>query len=358
MSAILDPAAPSHSLHPLPPSNAPRREEESARPRWTLPLGARQALFFCAAAFCLTPWASPPMALTIGAVLALTHENPFARLGKRISSTLLQVCVVLLGFGMDLPVVLRAGASGAGFAAVTIAATLGLGWWLGRALNILPKTSALISAGTAICGGSAIAAVGSVIGVAEGEITVAMGTVFILNAVALYLFPVLGRALGMSQGQFGTWAGVAIHDISSVVGAASHYGLSALQTATAVKLSRALWIVPVACGAAYAFRPAKSAARNVDPEALPAEKPRVKVPWFVGFFLSASVLRSYVPGVAEAAPALSHTATVGLTLTLFLVGAGLSAKTLRQVGWRPLLQGVTLWVFISAASLGFILHFV
>ena len=199
---------------------------------------------------------------------------------------------------------------------------------------------------------------GSVIGVAEGEITVAMGTVFILNAVALYLFPVLGHAMGMSQAQFGTWAGVAIHDISSVVGAASHYGLSALQTATAVKLSRALWIIPVAFGAAYAFRPGKHLIESTTTNTAPAEKPKVKVPWFVGFFLLASVLRSYVPGVAAAAPTLSHTATIGLTLTLFLIGAGLSAPTLRSVGWRPLLQGVVLWVFISVASLGIILRFV
>ena len=328
-----------------------------AATRWSLPLGARQTLFLCCAALCLTPWASPPIALTLGAVLALTDENPFAHLGKALSGRLLQVCVVMLGFGMDLPVVLRAGANGAGFAALTIAATLALGWWLGRALGIRPKTSALISVGTAICGGSAIAAVGSVIGVAEGEITVAMGTVFILNAVALYVFPVMGHALHLSQAQFGTWAGVAIHDISSVVGAASRYGLSALQTATAVKLSRALWIIPMAFGAAYAFRPPTGAAANHDDMAR-AEKPSVKVPWFVGFFLLASVLRSYVPGVAHAAPVLSHTATVGLTLTLFLIGSGLSAQTLRRVGWRPLLQGVLLWVFISVSSLGIIMHFV
>ncbi len=329
----------------------------TSRLRWTMGLGARQTLFFCAAAFCLTPWASPPIALTLGAILALTHENPFAHLGKRVSASLLQVCVVLLGFGMDLSTVLRAGASGAGFAALTIATTLVLGWWLGRILGILPKTSALISAGTAICGGSAIAAVGAVIGVADGEITVAMGTVFILNAAALYLFPVLGHALGLSQTQFGTWAGVAIHDISSVVGAASHYGLDALQTATAVKLSRALWIVPVAFGAAFAFRP-RAAAANPAGNGTPTEMPRVKVPWFVGFFLLASVLRSYVPGVAATAPALSHAATVGLTLTLFLIGAGLSGSMLRSVGWRPLLQGVLLWIFISVASLGIIMRFV
>ncbi len=316
----------------LPPRLSRLVPSAPATARWSPPLGARQTLFLCAAAFCLTPWASPPIALTLGAILALTHENPFAHLGKALSGHLLQVCVVLLGFGMDLPVVLRAGANGAGFAALTIAATLGLGWWLGKLLGILPKTSALISAGTAICGGSAIAAVGSVIGVAEGEITVAMGTVFILNAVALYLFPVLGHAMGMSQAQFGTWAGVAIHDISSVVGAASHYGLSALQTATAVKLSRALWIIPVAFGAAYAFRPARTARRDAGG---PGREAQGQVPWFVGFFLLASVLRSYVPGVAHAAPALSHTATTGLTLTLFLIGAGLSAtRCAASVGVR------------------------
>ena len=350
----------------MPPSPAPLAPaapsipaEVPSRRRWPLSLGTRQTLFLCAAAFCLTPWASPPLALTLGVFLALACEHPFARLGRALSGRLLQVCVVLLGFGMDLPVVLRAGANGAALAAVTIAATLGLGWWLGRLLGILPRTSALIAAGTAICGGSAIAAVGSVIGVAEGEITVAMGTVFILNAVALYLFPALGHALGLSQAQFGTWAGVAIHDISSVVGAASHYGLDALQTATAVKLSRALWIIPVAFGAAYAFRPGKTAvAAPAGAGAIPAQRPTVRVPWFVGGFLLASVGRSYVPGVAVAAPTLSQVATTGLCLTLFLVGAGLSARTLRQVGWRPLLQGTLLWVFISLASLAIIVRFV
>ena len=358
MSAVLDSTLTvSARQQPLLTPTRPLPPPARSPLRWTPPLGARQTLFLCTAAFCLTPWASPPIALTLGAFLALTHENPFAHLGKALSGRLLQVCVVLLGFGMDLPVVLKAGANGAGFAALTIAATLALGWWLGKLLGIRPKTSALISAGTAICGGSAIAAVGSVIGVAEGEITVAMGTVFILNAVALYLFPVLGHALHLSQAQFGTWAGVAIHDISSVVGAASHYGLSALQTATAVKLSRALWIIPVAFGAAYVFRPRLDAAAGND-GAAPADQPKVKVPWFVGFFLLASVLRSSVPGVAAAAPVLSHAATTGLTLTLFLIGAGLSARTLRCVGWRPLLQGVLLWVFISVASLGIIMRFV
>jgi len=255
------------SIHPRPhPLTAKlgrsASPENSVHRRWlfhpeTLPQDVRQALFIAAAAFCLTPWVSPPLALALGAILALTHENPFAHLGKKVSAKLLQVCVVFLGFGMDLPVVLRTGLQGAGFAAATIAMTLGLGWALGKRLGIDRKVSALISAGTAICGGSAIAAVGSVIGVAESEISVAMGTVFILNAVGLYAFPVVGHALGLTQVQFGTWAGIAIHDISSVVGASAHYGLDALQTATAVKLSRALWIIPVA----WAQRPSSERTR-------------------------------------------------------------------------------------------------
>jgi uncharacterized integral membrane protein (TIGR00698 family) len=336
----------------------PTCTENASRRRWlfhpeALPLGVRQAIFFTGAAFCLTPWASPPLALALGGVLALTHENPFARLSKKVSAKLLQVCVVFLGFGMDLPVVLRTGLEGVGLAAATIAITLGLGWALGNWLGIDRKVSALISAGTAICGGSAIAAVGSVIGVAEGEISVALGTVFILNAVALYVFPVVGHAFGLSQVQFGTWAGIAIHDISSVVGASAHYGLEALQTATAVKLSRALWIIPVSLAAAAMFR-----ARKTDRQTPTQRQSKLQVPWFIGFFLLASVARSFVPGMAGIAPALGHVATTGLTLTLFLIGAGLSAKTLRAVGWRPFLQGVALWLFVSVVSLAVVVRFV
>jgi uncharacterized integral membrane protein (TIGR00698 family) len=345
--------------HPIPAvAGKVATAESSTHRRWlfhpeALPRDVRQALFIAVAAFCLTPWVSPPLALAFGAILALTHENPFAHLGKKVSGKLLQVCVVLLGFGMDLPVVLRTGLQGAGLAAATIATTLGLGWILGKRLGIDRKVSALISAGTAICGGSAIAAVGSVIGVGESEISVAMGTVFVLNAAALYAFPVVGHMLGLTQVQFGTWAGIAIHDISSVVGASAHYGLGALQTATAIKLSRALWIIPVSLGAA-AFLGARKTHRQTATQL----KPTLQVPWFIGFFLLASVARSFVPGMAGIAPALGHAATTGLTLTLFLIGAGLSAKTLRTVGWRPFLQGVLLWLFISVVSLAAIVHFV
>jgi uncharacterized integral membrane protein (TIGR00698 family) len=346
-------------IYPVPATpGKSANSESSAHRRWlfhpeALSRGTRQTLFVTAAALCLTPWISPPGALALGAILALTHENPFAPLGKKVAAKLLQVCVVFLGFGMDLPVVVRTGVQGAGLAAATITTTLGLGWLLGKWLGIDRKVSALISAGTAICGGSAIAAVGTVIGVGESEISVAMGTVFILNAAALYLFPVLGHAFGLTQVQFGTWAGIAIHDISSVVGASARYGLDALHTATAVKLSRALWIIPLGLGAAAVFRP-----RGTDRQNATQLKPKVQMPWFIAFFLLASVARSFVPGMPVIAPALGQVATTGLTLTLFLIGAGLSANTLRAVGWRPFLQGVLLWLFISVASLAVIARFV
>ena len=337
----------------------------------SLPLPVRQSLFILAAAFCLTPWATPALALAFGIVLALAVDNPYPQVSKHTARILLQACVVALGFGMNLAVVLEAGRSGMLFAAGSITGTLVLGYFAGRFLKINLKTSALITAGTAICGGSAIAAVGSVIGAAEGEMTVAMGTVFLLNAVALYVFPIVGHALHLSQTQFGTWAGVAIHDISSVVGAASRYGLPALQTATAVKLSRALWIVPVALGAAVAFRrsqpapvPSEGARRGLadttvgfDPSQTPRKaQGKIQVPWFIGLFLLASMARSFVPGVAVLSPMISHLATVGLTLTLFLIGAGISRKTLRAVGWKPMAQGILLWLVISAGSLLVILQ--
>lgn len=299
-----------------------------------------RALLVAGAAFCLTPWGSPPLALAIGAVLALTFENPHPAHSRIAARYLLQISVVLLGFSMDLRRVLAAGASGMLFAAATIAATLALGWATARWLAVDRTTSILISSGTAICGGSAIAAVGSVIGAEDSEMSVAIGTVFLLNAAALYLFPPLGHLLRLSQAAFGTWAGVAIHDISSVVGASSVYGLEALQRATAVKLSRTLWIVPLALGAAAIFRRDGGEKRA-----------RVAVPWFVGLFLLASVVRSLAPPVAAASATIAVVARAGMTLTLFLIGSGLSRKAIAAVGWRALLQGVILWLAIAGGSL-------
>ena len=285
---------------------------------------------------------SPPGALALGVALALAFRRPLFVRARSLSKYLLQGCVVLLGFGMDLPTVLRAGASGMLFAAATISATLLVGTLLGRWLPVEKKISLLISSGTAICGGSAIAAVGSVLDAEEGEMSVALGTVFILNGAALFIFPPLGGALHLSQAQFGTWAGVAIHDISSVVGASSVYGLEALNRATAVKLSRALWIAPLSLAVAAVF------ARNRDES---GRRRKFSVPWFIGFFLLASAARSFLPAVAAAAPALSAAARAGFAATLFLIGAGLSSSALSRVGWRPLLQGLLLWVFIAAGSL-------
>jgi uncharacterized integral membrane protein (TIGR00698 family) len=309
----------------------------------------RKIVFLLAAGFCLTPWASPPIALMLGILLALTHENPFHRISRPAAKYLLEASVIVLGFGMNLTVVLTAGASGALFAMGSITATFILGYFLGKWLKIPIKASALISAGTAICGGSAIAAVSSVINAAESEISVAMGTVFVLNAVALFVFPPLGHALHLTQTQFGTWAGVAIHDISSVVGAASHYGQSALYTATAVKLSRALWIVPISAAASYIFQrqQAKSGAIGT------IHQPQV--PWFIGLFIIASVVRTFIPAVAAWSPVVTRLSEAGLTLTLFLIGAGLSQRMLKDVGWKPMLQGVVLWLFITVTSLGVIL---
>lgn len=310
----------------------------------------------------LIAWANPPMALVAGMIFAFVAGNPLpGRWGHAIAKRLLQVCVVMLGFGMNLPMILRAGWNGSLFAALTIGMTLALGYWMGRRLEMNRNTSVLISAGTAICGGSAIAAVGSVLAVTEGEIAVAMGTVFLLNAVALYLFPFLGHAMHLSQHQFGVWAGIAIHDISSVVGAALPYGGEALETATAVKLSRTLWIVPLTLGLVLALgrRERMKASQTTASGAAGEPKPRklkVEVPWFIGFFLLASLARSYLPGVAEWAPHLSPVAKGGLTLVLCLIGASLSPRTLRAVGWKAVAQGMALWAFISLASLLLIVY--
>lgn len=293
-------------------------------------------------------WASPPTALVVGILFALLIGHPFARWNHKVTKWLLQICVVLLGFGMNLPAVLRLGLDGSLFAATTIGATLLLGRWLGRRLALDSKTSLLVSAGTAICGGSAIAAVSSVIGASEAQIAVSIGTIFLLNAVALYVFPVAGHLLHLSQAQFGLWAGVAIHDISSVVGAGLSYGPDSLETAIAVKLSRTLWIVPLTLAIAF------SLGRRHKPVVEASPQPRnyrIAAPWFIGFFLLASLLSSYVPTVSAWAPHLSEVARRGMILVLFLIGTSLSVRALKAVGWRTVASGLTLWFVISVGSL-------
>ncbi len=293
--------------------------------------------FFAILLFCLTPWCPPPLALALGLALALTLGSPFKT--SRQTKWLLQISVVGLGFGMNLQKVLAAGRSGILFTLATIAGTLVLGYLLGRALKINDTIAHLISSGTAICGGSAIAAVGPVIGATDEEMSVSLGTVFILNSVALFVFPLIGAALHLTQSQFGIWAAIAIHDTSSVVGAAAAYGAEALQIATTVKLTRALWIVPLTLGTAFAFRRRS------------ASGARVTIPWFILFFLLASVIRTYAPVDPLAWDLLVLVVRSGLTVTLFLIGSALSRKSLAAVGFRPLVLGVVLWLAVSATGL-------
>jgi uncharacterized integral membrane protein (TIGR00698 family) len=298
-------------------------------------------LFGLAAVFTLTPWATPAIGLALGAALALTVGNPAPRLTGRIARWLLQTAVVGLGFGMPFGAVLAAGRMGVGYTVAGIATALVLGSLFGYWLHVEQKTSFLITAGTSICGGSAIAAVGPAIGARPEAMSVALGTVFLLNAVALYLFPPVGHLLHLSQHQFAIWAAVAIHDTSSVVGAAASYGPMALEQATVLKLARALWIVPLTIGAAVVAR------RSGGPTGA-----RVPLPWFIGLFALAAIARSVLP--ASTAPALdgiAHAARIALVLTLFLIGATLTRSTLGRLGPRPFLQGVLLWAAVGGLSL-------
>ena len=303
----------------------------------------RIATFVALLLFCLTPWCSPPIALALGLVLALTLGSPFKT--SRQTKLLLQLSVIGLGFGMNLQKVIAAGRAGILFTVATIAGTLTLGYILGRVMHIAGSTAHLISSGTAICGGSAIAAVGPVVGATDEEMSVSLGTVFILNSIALFLFPVIGTALHLSQKQFGIWAAIAIHDTSSVVGAAAAYGAEALQIATTVKLTRALWIVPLTIGTAFAFR------RRASADAGTGAPARLVLPWFILFFVLASVARTYIPAPPATWDLLVHIARIGLTVTLFLIGSALSRKSLAAVGVRPLILGVVLWIAISAVGL-------
>ncbi len=307
----------------------------------------QKAVFIILIVFCLSPYGSAPLALAFGLILAFTIGSPFPSLSGKPAKYLLQISVVLLGFGMDLKALYEAGKDGILFTVATIFGTLALGYFVGKALKVRDKTSTLIASGTAICGGSAIAAVAPAIKAESDEISVSLGTVFVLNSVALFIFPFIGHALNLTQNQFGVWAAVAIHDTSSVVGAAGIYGTESLAVATAVKLARALWIAPVALLFAFIYRSRSNEARA-----------KIAIPWFIFLFLLAVIVRSYAvslvfPSVFDA---LVNLAKAGMIVTLFLIGAGLSRETLKQVGPKPLIQGVVLWVVISVVSLWAVLN--
>ena len=302
---------------------------------------ARKIIFILGVALCLTPFISPAVALLMGLVVAQFIGHPYLHLNHKATHILLQVSVVGLGFGMNVHSAMQAGKEGVLFTIVSISGTLIFGYLMGRWLSIEKKTSYLISAGTAICGGSAIAAISPVIKAEEKQISVALGCVFILNSIALFVFPVIGHHFNLSQTQFGLWCAIAIHDTSSVVGAASKYGPHALEVATTVKLARALWIIPVAFISTFIFK---------------NKSKKIKIPYFIGLFVLAMIANTYIPAVGIVSPYLIMIAKAGLTLTLFLIGAGLSRKVLASVGVKPLLQGVVLWVLISTTALYAVMH--
>ncbi len=295
-------------------------------------------LFFAGLILAASGFLSPPLALVMGLVYGFSFVHPYHLEAKHLSKLLLQVSVVGLGFGMDLHQVIQAGRSGFVYTAASITFAMLLGWGLGKLFEVKQRISFLISAGTAICGGSAIAAIAPISGASEEEIAVSLGTVFVLNSVALLAFPAIGSFLHMTQTQFGLWSALAIHDTSSVVGATAKFGAVALAVGTTVKLARALWIVPVSIGTSLANK----------------SKARIHWPWFILFFCLAAVANTYMHTFQAFYPSLKHLGAIGLTVTLFLIGTGISKTTLREVGVRPLMQGILLWIVVASGSLALI----
>lgn len=290
----------------------------------------------------LSSWVTPPVALFLGLAFALLCGQAYPSFNKKVSKKLLQYSVVGLGFGMNLQASLASGKEGMLFTIISVLGTMLIGMFIGRKLlKVNRDTAYLISSGTAICGGSAIAAVGPVIKAKDSDMSVALATIFVLNAIALFIFPVLGQWLGMTQQDFGTWAAIAIHDTSSVVGAGAAYGEEALQVATTIKLTRALWIIPLALFTSLIFK---------------GDGKKISIPWFILWFIVAMLLNTYVlNGVPALGEVISGIARKALIITMFFIGASLSTDVLKAVGIKPLLQGVLLWIVISIGSLAYIL---
>ena len=290
----------------------------------------------------LSCWCTPPVMLFLGLAYALICGQGYPSFNKKMSKMLLQYSVVGLGFGMNLHESLASGKEGMTFTIISVIGTLAIGMFIGRKLlKVDRETSYLISSGTAICGGSAIAAVGPVIKAKPANMSVALAVVFVLNAIALFIFPSIGHWLELSQQQFGTWAAIAIHDTSSVVGAGAAYGEEALEVATTIKLTRALWIIPLALATSLIFKSKDS---------------KITIPWFILYFIIAILLNTFVlDSVPQVGTVVSSIARRFLTLTMFFIGASLSMDVLRAVGIKPLIQGVLLWIVISVGSLFYII---
>lgn len=296
----------------------------------------RQVIFVLALIFCCTQFIDPPLALLLGLVVAQTTGHPFINLNNKITNWLLKISVVGLGFGMNLTHALKTGKDEFVFIISSVALTLVVGWLLGKVLKVELTLSFLIASGTAICGGSAIAAISSILNVKEKQISAALGTIFILNAAALLLFPSLGLWLSLNQHQFGMWCALAIHDTSSVVGASAKFGKEALQIATTLKLERALWIIPLSLITLVISK---------------GDSKKINIPYFIGLFIAVMCVSTYLPEFKEQYAMLVILAKKTLTLTIFFIGAGLSLEAIKSVGLRPLIQGVLLWLMVSAISL-------
>lgn len=297
---------------------------------------AIKAGFILAIVLCATPYVSAPIALVGGFLFTLFFGHPFEKLNHKATNLLLKASVVGLGFGMNLDSALAAGRDGFWLTVCSITLVLTLGYFIGKRLGMPRRTSHLVASGTAICGGSAIAAVAPAVNASEKEMSVSLGVVFLLNAIALVVFPFIGHLLGLTQHQFGLWSAIAIHDTSSVVGAASAYGDEALMVATTVKLARALWIIPISLLSAVLF---KSSGK------------KISIPWFIFFFILAMLANTYLPFVSTFGPAINSISKTALVVTLFLIGAGLSVEKIKSVGWKPLILGIILWVVVSVLSL-------
>ena len=278
---------------------------------------------------------TPAIALFLGLAFALVFKNPYPKFNKKTSKYLLQASVVGLGFGMNVTESLKSGGEGMLFTIASVIGVMVLGVLIGKWLHLNKKASYLIASGTAICGGSAIAAVGPIVKANEHEMAVSLGVVFILNAIALFIFPAIGHYFELSEVQFGTWAAIAIHDTSSVVGAGEAYGPIALQTATLVKLTRALWIIPLAIVTMFIFRDKTS---------------KISIPWFIFMFILAMVINTYCNLPQQLTSSLLWIAKKGLVLTLFLIGASLSLSTIKAVGIKPLILAIALWIIIGISS--------
>ena len=309
------------------------------------------ALFALIALAMLLPQVTPPMGLAAGLVFALLFGSPLGARNSKLASQLMKVCIVGLGFGISFTAVLSTGATGLWITGIAAASVVASGVMLGALMGVDRTAARLISSGTAICGGSAIAALAPVLRARAEAIAVALAVVFILNAVALYLFPPVGAAFGLNQEQFAIWSAIAIHDTASVVGAAASYGDQALELATVLKLARALWIVPlVLVFAWWISRAAKAGADSADPQRTP-----IQWPWFIAVFVLASACRSLIPDGQPLFDGVASGARQLLVLTLFLIGAGLSIEALKSVGARPLLHGVLLWLLTGGLTLLFVL---